>query len=99
MIRTLAVALALAFTTAAAAQMPSSAPAPAYTVQASTIGELLDNPDTKAVLNRHIPQVVAHPQINEGRPMTLPQIVEYVPELTPDLLARINTDLAAVVKR
>jgi para-nitrobenzyl esterase len=93
MIRPLAVALALTLTSAAAAQTP------AYTVQASTIGELLDNPDTKAVLNRHIPQVVAHPQINEGRPMTLPQIVEYVPELTPDLLARINADLAAMVKR
>jgi hypothetical protein len=53
----------------------------------------------KAVLNKPIPQLVAHSQANEGRPMTLPQIVEYVPELTPDLLARINTDLAAVVKR
>ena len=95
MIRAAAFALALAFTSAAAAQ----APAPAYSVAATTIGELLDNPATKAVLNKYIPEVVSHPQIDQGRPMTLPQIVEYAPQLTPELLAKIDADLKTVAKK
>jgi hypothetical protein len=97
MIRAAALALALAATSPAAAQAP--APAPAYSVAATTIGELLDNPDTKAVLNKHIPEIVGHPQIVQGRPLTLPQIVEYAPQLTPELLARIDADLKAVAKK
>lgn len=91
---------ALALGSAAQAQTPApAAPAAAmatgYSTK-STVGDLLDNPDTKAVLNKYVPEMVASPQIDQGRAFPLEGLVEYVPALTPDVLAKINTDLAKV---
>ena len=49
--------------------------AAAYSSTKSTLGELLDNPATKAVLLKWIPDVVNNPQIEQGRPYTLVDIV------------------------
>jgi hypothetical protein len=99
MIRFAALALALAVSSTAAAQAPAPAAAPAYTV-ASPIGSLLDNPDAKAVLTKNIPQIVANPQFEQARTMTLGDIVQFVPDvLTPEMMAKINADLATVVKK
>ena len=67
-----------------------------FSVQASTIGDLLDDPGAKAVFAKYLPDVVANPQIDQGRGMTLPEIVQYVPDLTPDKLAAIDADLKAL---
>jgi hypothetical protein len=80
----------------ALAQAPA-APAPAYTVATTTIGNLLDKPALKAIFEKHLPTIVSHPQINEGRVLTLPDIVQYVPEtVTPEKLAAIDTELKAL---
>ena len=84
--------------TPAVSTAPAASAAPAYSTQ-TTIGELLDNPETKAVLNMHIPQVVSHPDVEMGRPYPLNGITEYVPELTPELLAKIDADLAKVQRK
>ena len=102
MIRPVALGLvaALAFTAVAQAQTapaPAAAAAPYYSSK-TTIGELLDNPATKAVLMKYIPQVVTNPQIDQGRPYPLAGITEYVPELTPEMLAKIDKDLAPIPK-
>ena len=93
----LAAAMVLGVCLPAAAQ---TAPAPAapktFSVQTSTIGDLLDNPAAKAVFAKYLPDVVSNPQIDEGRAMTLPDIVQYVPDLTPDKLAAIDADLKAL---
>ncbi len=100
MIRPIAIGLIAALALGAAAQVQAQpAPAAAETVYSSkttTIGVLLDNPDTKAVLVKYIPEVVSNPQIDQGRDFTLEQIVQYAPELTPEMLAKIDADLAKV---
>ena len=92
----LAAVMVLGISLPAAAQ---TAPAPApktFSVQTSTIGDLLDNPAAKAVFAKYLPDVVSNPQIDEGRAMTLADIVQYVPDLTPDKLAAIDADLKAL---
>ena len=53
----------LAQTPAAPAQ---TAPAAKYSVQTSKLGELAANPATKATFLKYFPEVVNHPQFNEG---------------------------------
>jgi len=103
LIRSIALGLVAAVTLGAVAQAQTAAtPAPAATAATpyysskTTIGELLDNPATKAVLVKYIPEVVSNPQIDQGRPYPLNGITDYVPELTPDMLAKIDADLAKV---
>ncbi len=95
----LGLAAALVFGAAAVAQTPPAAPAAAaatgYSVK-STVGDLLDNPATKAVLEKYVPEVVSNPQIEQGRPFPLEGIAPYAPTLTPEMLAKIDADLKAV---
>ncbi len=87
-------ASAFAQTAPAAAQSSSAAPAEAYSVETSLIGDLLDNPDTKAIVAKYLPDVVNSPQIDMARSMTLRQIQSYAPDtITDDLLAKIEADL------
>lgn len=92
----LAAALAMAASTAALAQEPAKA-APAGYSTASNVGELLDNPATKAVLLKDAPTTASSPRLEaEGRSLSLDEITPYAPELTPEVLAKINADLAKI---
>jgi len=96
----LAAAVLLVFSLPAIAQPAPAAPAAAapksFSVATSTIGDLLDNPAAKAVFVKYLPEVASDPQIDQGRGMTLSEIVQYVPTLTPDKLAAIDADLKAL---
>ncbi len=73
------------------------AAAPAYSSTATDIGTLLDNPTTKAVLVKYVPELVNNPQIGMARGMTLKQVQSYAGDtLTDEMLAKIDTDLAKV---
>lgn len=94
----LGLSAALLFTAAAPAALAQDPPAAAstgYSVK-STIGDLLDNPATKAVLQKHVPEMVASDQIEQGRPFPLEGVAAYVPSLTPEMLAKIDADLKAI---
>ena len=102
MIRPIALGLVAALALSAAPQAfadpaPAAAAAPAYST-ASTIGDLLANPATKAVLVKYIPDVVASPQIDQAAGYPLDGIAQMVPALTPDVMAKINADLAKIPK-
>ena len=49
-----------------------------------TVGELMDHPNTRAVLQRRFPMVVKHPLMGAARTITLEQILSvaqaYVPQ-------------------
>lgn len=97
----LAIAAALAAAVAAPAYAadpaPAAAPAPAYSTAGTDIGTLLDNPATKAVLDKHIPGFADNPQIEMARPMTLRQIQQFAgDQITDEALAKIDADLAAI---
>lgn len=86
---------------AAATEAQQTGPAAEVATHFSTaeteIGTLLDNPETKAVLEKHIPQFVADPQIAMARSMTLKQIQSFASDvLTDEKLALIDADLAAL---
>ena len=78
------------------------APAPAqagsnYSIKTSKLGELLNNPQTKAIFEKYFPEVANHPQINEGLDLTLPDVVQYLPDVvTPEKLAAMDTELKAL---
>lgn len=40
-----------------------------------TIGDLLDNPKSKAVLNKHLPKLVNHPMIGLARKLTVQEVI------------------------
>ena len=96
--------IALALMTAAAPAFaadpaPAAAPAakPAFTTAETDIGTLIDNPATKAVLEKHLPGMTSNPQIDMARSMTLKQIQGFAPDqFTDEALAKIDADLAAV---
>ena len=95
----LALGLTVFLAMPALAQAPETpaAPAPAHAVATTTIADLLDRPALRAVFEKHLPTIASHPQINEGRALTLPDIVQYVPDtVTPDKLAAIDAELKAL---
>ena len=102
-----AIALAAALSRAAAAPALAQAAKPAAPAAAapaaakkfsveSTVGDLLNNPAAKAVLVKYIPEVVADPNLQMGLELPLTGIVQYVPQLTPDMMAKIDADLKKI---
>ena len=96
--KTLIAALIVATPVAAAAPAlaaEAAAPAPALTVDGTSLGDLLDNPQAKAVLDKHIHEMISNPQIEMARGMTLKQLQGFAGDaLTDEKLAAINADLA-----
>jgi hypothetical protein len=76
---------------------PTAVATPALSTATTDLGTLLDNPKAKEVLVKYIPAVVSNPQIEMARSMTLKQIQGFaVDQLTDDVLAKIDADLAAI---
>ena len=105
MIKTVALGAALGMTAIAVPTMaadapapaPANAPKPAYSVAETDIGTLLDNPATKAVLDKYIPGMSTNSQIDMARAMTLKQVQGYAPDQFKDeTLAKIDADLAKI---
>ncbi len=69
--------------------------APKFSTATSTVADLVANPQAKAVLEKHMPQIVqAADQIGA---MTLKGLQGMAPgQLTDELLAKIDADLAAI---
>ena len=87
---------------AATAAPPAAAVSahPAMSTTETTIGDLLDNKDARAVLEKHLPAVVQSDQIEMARSMTLRQIQAYAPDdVTDAKLAEIDTALAALPQK
>jgi hypothetical protein len=99
MLRT-ALVLALAALTpmAAAAEAPAAdaaKPAAKFSTGETTIGDLLDNPATKAVLDKHMPGFSTNPQVEMARGFTLRAIQSMVPDqIKVETLDLVDADLA-----
>ncbi|MET0365840.1 MAG: hypothetical protein ABW169_14430 [Sphingobium sp.] len=93
-----ALLLAVAAPSAVFAQAaPAAAGAAAYSVETTDIGTLLDNPATKAILDKNLPGFSSNPQIDMARSMTLKTVQQYSPDtMTDATLAKIEADLAKV---
>ncbi len=74
-----------------------AAPAAKFSVQTSKMGELATNPATKVIFLKYFPEVINHPQFNEGLDLTLPDVVQYLPDVvTPEKLAAMDAELKAL---
>ena len=61
------------------------------------LGDLLDNEQTKAVLEKHMPGISTHPQIGMGRGFALSMVAKFSGGLiTDEMLQKVNADLAAL---
>ncbi|TCJ37063.1 hypothetical protein [Parafrankia sp. BMG5.11] len=79
-----------------AAPVDAKSPAKVVSVDSTQIGDFLDNPELKAILIKHLPQVANGDQIEMARAMTLRDIQPYAPDfITDKALADIETDLKA----
>lgn len=96
--KTLFTAIALlSLTNAAVAESPAPSEPPAYSTTDTDIGTLLDDPATRAILDKHIPEFTANEQVDMARPMTLRAIKEFAPDMLTDAkLAAIDAELAAL---
>jgi hypothetical protein len=79
----------------AAEPAAASAPAAALSTSTTSIGTLLDNPTTKAIVTKYLPDLVSNPQIEMARGMTLKQIQSYSSDtVTDEVLGKIDAELA-----
>lgn len=107
MIKTVLAAVALVAVSSAA--FAQTAPAQDHTAHAghdahaarptiaSSIKDLLANPETAAVVEKHLPGVSQHPALPQFQDMTLAQVAPMSGgRITPDVIAAIDTDLKAL---
>ena len=97
----IAAAAAISITTVTAFAQTAPAPTPAapakakYTAEETDLGTLLDNPATKAIVEKHIPGMTTNDQVDMARGMSLKAIQQYAPDdVTDQRLAAIDADLA-----
>lgn len=67
-----------------------------YSIE-SKLGDLLDNEQTKAILEKHMPGISTHPQIGMGRGFPLSVVANFSGGMiTKEMLEKVNADLAAL---
>ena len=60
----------------------------------SKLGDLLDNEQTKAILEKHLPGISTHPQIAMGKGFALSMVAKFSGGLiTDELLQKVDADL------
>lgn len=70
---------------------------PANSTSTISIGEFIDNPKLKPILDKYLPGFSANEQVGMARGLTLRAIQSYSPEtLTDDALGKIDADVAKV---
>lgn len=73
----------------------TTAPKPLYTTADTPLGDLLDDPDAKAILAKYLPDLVSNPSIEMARGMTLKSLQNYAgDQVTDEKLSAIDADLA-----
>lgn len=68
-----------------------------YSIE-SKVGELLANRETRAILDKHIPDLSPNPLVRAAEHISLKQVVAYSGSITPEKLAAIDAELALCKK-
>ncbi len=89
------IALSPVAITSSALAEEAPAAAAKYSTAETTIGDLLDNPVTKAILDKHMPGFSTNPQVEMARGFTLRAIQPMAPDqIKAEALDLIDADLA-----
>jgi len=95
MLRTALIAGVIATATLSAPVL--AADAKVMSTAETTIGDLLANPDAKAIVDKYMPGFSANPQVEMAKSMTFKQIQQFAPDQIKDeLLAKIDADLTKI---
>lgn len=82
---------------ATAAPAAADAPKTAFSVADTDIGTLLDNPATKAVIDKFLPGLSTNERIDMARAMTLKQVQGFAPDKIKDEdLVKVDAELAKI---
>src|SRR5690349_16133266 len=82
--------------TAPAAPAPATTPAAKFTLD-TPLETIVADPAGKAIIDKDLPGTTTHPMYDQFKGMSLTQIAPMAADkLTPDVLAKVKTDLAAV---
>lgn len=67
-----------------------------YSIE-SKLGDLLDNEETKAILENAVPGISEHPQLAMGRGFPLTTVIKFTGQQLPEgLLEKVDAELKAV---
>ena len=92
-----ALALVAGVAPAAMAQTPPAAAQDAKPTIGWTIGELLANPRSAAILDKHLPGIADHPARPQFEGMTLEQVMPYSDgHVTQEMIDAIDAELKAL---
>jgi para-nitrobenzyl esterase len=90
-----ALALTPAIASAQAAAPAAATAAAHFTTADTTIGDIMADPDAKAVVDKHVPGMLENDQIEMAKEMTLKQVQQYSPDaLSDQTLADIDAEFA-----
>ena len=96
----MSVALLVASPYAAQAEDQAGEAQSHYTTAETPLGTLMDDEDALAVLEKHIPRLIANEQIKMARQITLKDIQGFAPQaLTDETMAAIDADLAKLPQK
>lgn len=85
---------------AAPSSLPGAAQAATFKTDATTIGDIMDNPAALAVVKTHLASMFANEQIEMARGMTLKTLQQYAGDsVTDKVLVAIDADFAALAKK
>ena len=88
-------AVSVAAQTDPAPATEAAKPAAKFSTMDTSIGDLIDNAATKAILDKHMPGFADNPQVEMARGMTLRAIQPMVPDqIKAETLDLIDADLA-----
>lgn len=63
----------------------------------SKLGDLLDNPATKDILEKNMPGISNHPQLAMGRGFSLKTVAQFAAgQITPEMMATVEAELKAL---
>jgi para-nitrobenzyl esterase len=96
----IAFAAALAMTPFVATAQAAAPAAAHYTTSDTTVGQILDDPAAKAVVDKHLPGLLAGEQIDMAREMTLRTLQQFAPDRVTDAaLADIDADFVKLPEK
>lgn len=82
------------------ATLPGAAQAAKFTTNDTPIGDILDNPAAKAVVSKHLPDMMANDQVQMARGMTLKSVQQYSADTVTDkVLAEIDGDFVKLAAK
>ena len=79
---------------------PASAQSAAYSTEDTALGDILDDPEAAAIIDKYVAGFSKNPEVEMARSMTLRQIQQYAMDtFTDQVLSSIDADFVALASK